>query len=51
VFDDSLARQVKQFQLSQGLIPDGSAGPQTLLRLSNVTDQAAPKLMREQGEI
>jgi len=50
VFDDALVRQVKQFQLAQGLRPDGAVGPQTLTRLSSVADQAAPKLLREQGE-
>jgi general secretion pathway protein A len=47
VFDDALARRLKQFQLTQGLIPDGVIGPQTLLRLSALSDQSAPKLMRE----
>ena len=49
VFDDALARRLKQFQLAQGLVPDGAPGPQTLTRLSSVADQAAPKLLREQG--
>lgn len=49
VFDEAMARQVKQFQLEQGLVPDGAAGPQTLLRLSNAADQGAPKLLREPG--
>ncbi|MBI4291002.1 MAG: AAA family ATPase [Betaproteobacteria bacterium] len=49
LFDDVLVRQVKQFQLAQGLVPDGAVGPQTLMRLSAVADQAAPKLRREQG--
>jgi general secretion pathway protein A len=51
VFDEALMRQVKQFQLSQGLVPDGSAGPQTLIRLLSLADQTAPKLLREQGEV
>jgi len=51
VFDETLVSQVKQFQLSQGLIPDGRAGSQTLIRLAGLADQAAPKLLREQGEI
>jgi general secretion pathway protein A len=50
VFDDDLMRQVKQFQLAQGLVPDGIAGPQTLARLSSVADQAAPKLFTVHGE-
>lgn len=49
VFDDALVRQVKQFQLAHGLIPDGIVGPQTLMRLSVVSDQSAPQLLREQG--
>jgi len=48
VFDEALVRQVKQFQLDQGLIPDGAAGPQTLLRLSNA-DPSGPKLLRGTG--
>jgi general secretion pathway protein A len=48
VFDEALERQVKQFQLEQGLVPDGHPGSQTLTRLSSVTDQAGPKLWREQ---
>lgn len=46
VFDDALVRQVKQFQLAQGLIPDGSAGAQTLMRLSGALDKTAPTLAR-----
>ncbi|OGA61754.1 MAG: hypothetical protein A3F77_10970 [Betaproteobacteria bacterium RIFCSPLOWO2_12_FULL_67_28] len=49
VFDDALQRRVKQFQLVQGLIPDGIVGPQTLMRLSGVSDQTAPKLSRARG--
>jgi general secretion pathway protein A len=50
VFDDALAQRVKQFQLAQGLVPDGLVGPQTLMRLSGVGDAAAPKLAAERGE-
>jgi general secretion pathway protein A len=48
VFDDALVRRLKQFQLAQGLVPDGALGPQTLTHLSSVADQAAPKLRGEQ---
>jgi general secretion pathway protein A len=48
IFDDDLKSQVKQFQLSEGLIPDGAAGPQTLARLSAMTDQSAPRLSHRQ---
>jgi general secretion pathway protein A len=49
VFDEALVRQVKQFQLEHGLVPDGAAGPQTLMRLSNAADQSGPKLLRAPG--
>jgi general secretion pathway protein A len=48
VFDDAMARHLREFQLAQGLVPDGALGPQTLARLSVVADHAAPKLVREQ---
>jgi general secretion pathway protein A len=47
VFDDVMARQVKQFQLAQGLIPVGTVGPQTLIRLAGMSDHAAPTLVHE----
>lgn len=47
VFDDALVKRVKQFQLAQGLIPDGIVGPQTLMRLNVVSDRSAPKLVHE----
>src|ERR1019366_8550959 len=43
LFDEVLERQVKQFQLAQGLIPDGAVGPQTVMRLAGVGDRSAPK--------
>ena len=45
VLDEALVRHVKQFQLAQGLVPDGTLGPVTLLRLSRVADQTAPRLV------
>lgn len=44
VFDASLAMQVRQFQLTQGLRPDGVAGPQTLMRLVSMTESSEPHL-------
>jgi general secretion pathway protein A len=48
-FDYALERQVKQFQLAQGLIPDGVVGPQTVMRLAGVGDRSAPKLLSRKG--
>jgi general secretion pathway protein A len=49
VFDDAMARHLKQFQLEQGLAPDGTLGPQTLMRLTSVADKTAPTLRRVRG--
>ena len=49
LFDAAMMRQVKQFQLAQGLIPDGSVGPSTMMHLSGAADATTPKLNREQG--
>ncbi|MBI5890799.1 MAG: AAA family ATPase [Nitrosomonadales bacterium] len=48
VFDETMLRQVKQFQLARGLPPTGIVGTQTLMRLSGAADTTAPKLVREQ---
>jgi general secretion pathway protein A len=48
VFDEAMMREVKQFQLAQGLVPDGAVGPQTMMYLSVATDQSVPRLHREQ---
>lgn len=50
VFDEALLRQVKRFQLNHGLVPDGSVGPETLIRLASAVDRTAPRLSRGQGD-
>ncbi len=44
LFDDALMHQIKLFQRAQGLAPDGSAGPRTLMRLVEESDQSIPRL-------
>ena len=52
VFDETLDRRLRQFQREQGLEADGVAGPATLMRLADVTDATAPRLVaaRSGGE-
>ena len=47
LFDKTMLRRVKQFQLGQGLNADGRVGPQTLMHLIAATDATAPNLHRE----
>jgi general secretion pathway protein A len=49
VFDRNVEGQLKQYQLAQGLVPDGMAGPQTVVRLAAVGDASAPELRRGKG--
>jgi general secretion pathway protein A len=50
IFDEALVRHVKQFQLAEGLVPDGAVGPQTLMRLAAIADRTAPALVRQAGK-
>ena len=47
VFDETLRQRVRKYQFDRGLIPDGSAGQQTLIRLLGETDASAPSLARD----
>jgi general secretion pathway protein A len=49
VYTAELARQVRQFQVAAGLVPDGRVGPKTLIRLSNVTATNEPVLAGTHG--
>ena len=49
VFDRSVERQVKEFQLAQGLAPDGFIGSQTVMRLAGIGDGSAPQLQPRQA--
>ncbi|HEY9102291.1 ExeA family protein [Chitinimonas sp.] len=46
-FDEVLRGRLKQYQLQQGLAPDGQVGVQTLVRLAGLGDNTAPRLARE----
>lgn len=50
VYDEELQRQVRDFQLTAGLAPDGVAGPQTLIRLDKAVERAAPRLSAREGD-
>ena len=43
-YNDTLMAQVKRFQLSNGLIPDGVAGPATFIMLNTALGESTPQL-------
>ena len=47
VFDSALEEEVKRFQLSIDLAPDGIVGPQTLSRLVAEPDDSKPPVLME----
>jgi murein L,D-transpeptidase YcbB/YkuD len=38
---------VKKFQLSEGLVPDGVVGPQTIIHMNNVVGSDEPVLIKK----
>lgn len=42
IYDETLFKQVKKFQLAEGLVSDGIAGPKTIIRLNNKTGTSEP---------
>jgi len=50
VYDEKLVKQVKEYQLSEGLEPDGVIGSQTIVHLHNAVGTDEPVLGKRQGE-
>jgi general secretion pathway protein A len=44
LYEGDLVAQLKKFQLSEGLVPDGIVGPQTIIRLNTLTTSGEPLL-------
>ena len=49
VYDRKMADEVKQFQLTHGIVPDGIVGPRTIIGLSSVVPDRDP-VLRDPGE-
>jgi len=50
LYDSQLETRVKQFQLRHGLLPDGIAGPKTLILLDRKLGTPGPRLAETQRE-
>ena len=50
IYDDALVSEVKRFQLSKGLKPDGIVGPKTIVQLNAETRRTGPRLLRRREE-
>lgn len=49
-YDESLIRQVRRFQSSKGLRPDGVVGPRTVIQINTATKEDLPLLERPGAE-
>lgn len=47
IYDSALVRQVKRFQVTKGLNPDGVVGPQTAIEFASITSADTPLLIRQ----
>ena len=47
VYGETMVLRVKEFQVKEGLLPDGIAGPQTLIQLNNAIESDEPRLSEE----
>ena len=50
IFDETLVRQVKKFQLAKGLVPDGIVGPHTIIHLNTQVGSREPVLVDKQED-
>ena len=49
-YDAQLITQVKKFQISEEMVPDGIVGPQTIIHLNTAAGIKGPRLVQRQGE-
>ena len=45
-YTEAVQQQVIKFQRQQNILPDGIVGPQTLMRLNQLTDEKIPRLFK-----
>jgi general secretion pathway protein A len=51
VFDDALVKQVREFQHTEGLVPDGVVGAQTIIKLNTINTHGIPVLIRKEKNL
>jgi general secretion pathway protein A len=51
VFDKELVKKVKEFQLKEGLVPDGIVGVQTFIHLNTAANNNVPTLTQQEDKL
>jgi general secretion pathway protein A len=49
-YDAQIMTEVKKFQISEEMVPDGIVGPRTIIHLNTAAGIKAPRLLQRQGE-
>lgn len=44
-YDETMKKEIRAFQMTVGLVPDGIVGPRTIICLANATDTQGPSLI------
>ncbi|HVN95334.1 MAG TPA: AAA family ATPase [Syntrophorhabdaceae bacterium] len=50
VYSDEITKEVKEFQITAGLTPDGIAGAKTIICLTDAMDNGGPQLEKRKGD-
>jgi general secretion pathway protein A len=46
IYNESMKKEIKSFQMATGLVPDGIVGPKTIICLANINDTGGPTLIK-----
>ena len=49
-YDETMKKEIRAFQMTAGLVPDGIVGPRTIICLANATDTRGPTLIDKKRE-
>ena len=49
VFDDTMIKEIREFQMTAGLVPDAIVGAKTLICLADITGVDGPTLNEKKG--
>ena len=49
-YDESMKKEIRAFQITAGLVPDGIMGPKTIICLANASNSGGPTLINKKRE-
>ena len=49
-YNETMKKEIRAFQMTAGLVPDGIVGPRTIICLANATDPRGPTLINKKKD-